>query len=194
VDESPTISLAALESQARAAIDKKNKAKSASEMPLQPESSPVPTEGTIVPVEELPMVPASKGGGHLKKKDSDELSSRDLQVLSMLACGIEKTVAANIAGIDRKTIYNLLDTDRVERMTKGAKKRLAALAPLAVEIIHSELVKGNVEVAQQVLKGLAIMKTSVNSGNSNVKERSIAEEIVENDGKVTRKITKERND
>lgn len=196
-EENPTISLAALEAQARAAVDKKNKAKDVLKTPLQPESTSeqtVPEEGTIVPVEELPMVPASKGGGHLKKKDSDALSARDLQILSMLACGIEKTVAANIAGIDRKTIYNLLDTERVERMTKGAKKRLAALAPLAVEIIHSELVKGNVEVAQQVLKGLAIMKTSVNSGNSNVKERSIAEEIVENDGKVTRKITKERND
>jgi hypothetical protein len=201
VDESNVISLAALESQARAAIEKKNsKAKekvvSEPETLLQPVESapeqPVTTE--IVPVEELPIVEVSKGGGHLKKQDSDELSKKDLEVLSMLACGIEKTVAANIAGIDRSTVHRLLNTERVERLTKGAKKRLAALAPLAVEIIHSELVKGNVEVAQQVLKGLAIMKTSVNGGASNVKERSCAEEIIENDGKVTRRVTKETND
>lgn len=196
MEEKPMMSLSDLEAQARAALEKKNKA-------VQPESTPeqtaVPTEGTDVPkegtaIENLPEQPVSKGGGHLKKKDSKELSDRDIQVLSMLACGIEKTVAANIAGVDRSTVHRLLNNERVERLTKAAKKRLAALAPLAVEIIHSELVKGNVEVAQQVLKGLAIMRTSVNAKDGNVKERSIAEETIENDGKVTRRIIKEHND
>lgn len=200
MEEKPMMSLSDLEAQARAALEKKNKA-------VQPESSSkestpeqtVPTEGTDVskegtPVEDLPIQEKSKGGGHLKKAASEELSDRDIQVLSMLACGIEKTVAANIAGVDRSTVHRLLNNERVERLTKAAKKRLAALAPLAVEIIHSELVKGNVEVAQQVLKGLAIMRTSVNAKDGNVKERSIAEETIENDGKVTRRIIKEHND
>lgn len=199
MDNEPVISLAALEEQARAAIERKNKktvTETVSEEPtLQPEeSTPEQTVTELVPVEELPMVEKSQGGGHLKKQDSEDLSAKDLELLSMLACGIEKTVAANIAGVDRRTVHRLLNTDRVNRLTGAAKKRLASLAPLAVEIIHSELVKGNVEVAQQVLKGLAIMKTSVNGSNSNVKERSCAEEIIEHDGKVTRRVTKEKND
>lgn len=193
------MSLSDLEAQAHAAIERKNK-----EVPA-PTPAPetvieakdtVPTEGTLVPIEELPMVEASKGGGHLKKNDDDDLSKKDLEVLSLLACGIEKTTTANIAGVSRSGIYKLLDSGRVERLTKGAKKRLAALAPLAVEIIHSELVKGNVEVAQQVLKGLAIMKTSVNSSDGKTKVTSVAEEIVENDGKTTKRVirSQETND
>ena len=186
MEEKQAVSLSELEAKARKALAKK--AKPAAQSKAEPEKT------AITPVEELPVQEVSKGGGHLKKKDSEELSEKDIQVLTMLACGVEKTVAANIAGVDRKTIYRLLDSERVDRMTKAAKKRLTALAPLAVEIIHSELVKGNVEVAQQVLKGLAIMRTSVNNKDASVKERSIAEEILENDGRVTRRVTKERND
>lgn len=192
------ISLDDLENQARAAIARKSKDIPA-ETPTIKESLPVdnevvPTE--LVPIEELPELEKSKGGGHLAKKNSDDLSAKDLEVLSLLACGVDKTVTANLVGIDRRTIYKLLDSERVERLTKGAKKRLSSLAPLAVEIIHSELVKGNIEVAQSVLKGLNIMRASVNAGDSKVKVTSVAEEIVENDGKTTKRVirSKETND
>lgn len=186
------ISLSELEAQARAAIARKDQVKS--------EPVPVAQEETVstelVPVEELPLVEKSKGGGHLKKADGDDLSAKDLEILALLACGTEKTVTASLAGIDRRTIYRLLDSERVERLTKGAKKRLASLAPLAVEIIHAELVKGNIEVAQSVLKGLAIMKTSVNTNSGKEKVTSVAEEIVENDGKTTKRVIRshETND
>jgi len=193
--DEPMMSLSDLESQARAAIARKEagktQEKSVSEPVVEAESV-VPTEGTLVPIEELPMVEMSKGGGHLKKTEGDDLSKKDLEILALLACGTEKTVTASLAGIDRRTIYKLLDSERVERLTKGAKKRLASLAPLAVEIIHAELVKGNVEVAQQVLKGLAIMKTSVNTNSGKEKVTSVAEEIIEDGGKTTKRVIRSR--
>jgi len=189
------MSLSDLESQARAAIERKNKEVPASTPVVEPvieAKDTVPEVGTLVPIEELPMVEESKGGGHLKKTDGEDLSKKDLEILALLACGTEKTVTASLAGIDRRTIYKLLDSDRVERLTKGAKKRLASLAPLAVEIIHAELVKGNVEVAQQVLKGLAIMKTSVNNNSGKEKVTSVAEEIIEDGGKTTKRVIRSR--
>jgi len=193
--EEPMMSLKDLEEQARAAIARKEAGKTPEKSVSEPSVEAevvVPIEGTIVPIEELPMISESKGGGHLKKTDSDDLSKKDIEILSLLACGTEKTVTAALVGIDRRTIYKLLDSERVERLTKGAKKRLASLAPLAVEILHAELVKGNVEVAQSILKGLAIMKTSVNGGTSKEKVSSIAEEIVEGDGTTTKRIIKSR--
>lgn len=86
---------------------------------------------------------------------------------------------ANLVGVDPKTIYRLLDSGRVKRLTIAARRRLSALAPLAVEIIHSELVKGNTQIAGEVLRGLSIMRTSVNDPANKVKQRSIAEEIVD---------------
>lgn len=194
-----TVSLKDLENQARAAIDKKTKVTSLpapAEIEVVAEVIQEKVKTALVPVEEMPMIEKSKGGGHLSKGDTDNLSSKDLEVLSLLACGVDKTVTANLVGIDRRTIYKLLDSERVERLTKGAKKRLASLAPLAVEIIHSELVKGNIEVAQSVLKGLAIMKTSVNNGAAKEKITSVAEEIVENNGKTTKRVirSQETND
>ena len=188
-----TVSLKDLEDQANAAINKKTKVTSVPTV-LEPRTvdnvESENEESALVPVDELPAIEKSKGGGHLSKGDSDTLSAKDLEVLSLLACGVDKTVTANLVGIDRRTIYKLLDSERVERLTKGAKKRLASLAPLAVEIIHSELVKGNIEVAQSVLKGLAIMKTSVNTNGAKEKITSIAEEIVENNGKTTKRLTR----
>ena len=182
------VSLKDLEDQARAAMARKDK--------LRPDSVSTPDEAKneIVPVEELPVLEKSKGGGHLKKESSEELNAKDLDILSMLALGADKTTVAALMNIDRKTIYRLLDSDRVERLTKGARKLLSSLAPLAVEIVHAELVKGNVEVAQAVLKGLNIMRQSVNSGEAKLKLSTVAEEIVENDGRTTKRIIKSREE
>lgn len=144
-----------------------------------------------IPIEDLPMV-ESRGGRHLEKAPSEELTPKDMEVMTLLACGVEKTVIANLIGVDRRTIHKMLSTERVCRFLGGAKKRLSALAPLAVEIIHSELVKGNVGVAEKVLKGLALLKNSANHPDSRLKERSTAEEIVDREGKTTRRVTKER--
>jgi hypothetical protein len=147
-----------------------------------------------IPIEEYPMVEKSKGGGHLKKTDEvcDDLSEKDFEAMIYIASGLDKTKVANLVGCDRRTLYRLLNSERVERFTKGAKKRLAALAPLAVELIHNALLNGDLEVAKDVLKGMNVMRSSVNAGDAKVKERSIAEEIVEANGKTTRKLTKER--
>ena len=138
---------------------------------------PAPVAIKIV---DLPVV-QSKGGGHLipKGDPSEELSGRDVEILSILMCGMSAGATANLVGVDPKTIYRLLDSGRVKRLTIAARRRLSALAPLAVEIIHSELVKGNTQIAGEVLRGLSIMRTSVNDPANKVKQRSIAEEIVD---------------
>lgn len=180
-----SVSLSELENQARAAIARKDK--------LCPEKVKA-VSNPILPVEELPVIEKSKGGGHLKSEKTDDLNTKDLDILAMLALGADKTTVAALMNIDRKTIYRLLDSDRVERLTKGARKLLSSLAPLAVEIVHAELVKGNVEVAQAVLKGLNIMRQSVNSGEAKLKVSTVAEEIVDNDGKTTKRIIRSREE
>jgi hypothetical protein len=187
------ISLKDLEDQARAAIERKNNAKTTPKPvsePVTPEPLPIPT--TLVPIEELPMVEKSKGGGHLAKEDSEDLNQKDLEILSMLSLGADKTTIAALMDVDRKTIYRLLNSGRVDRLTKGAKKLVSSLAPLAAELLRSEIAKGNIEVAQAVLKGLNIMRASVNSGEAKTKITSVAEEIVDNDGKTTKRVIRSR--
>lgn len=185
------ISLKDLEDQARAAIERKNNAKTTPE-PVSEPITPEPLPTTLVPIEELPMVEKSKGGGHLVKTESDDLNQKDLEILSMLSLGADKTTIAALMDVDRKTIYRLLNSGRVDRLTKGAKKLVSSLAPLAAELLRSEIAKGNIEVAQAVLKGLNIMRASVNAGETKTKVTSVAEEIVDNDGKTTKRVIRSR--
>jgi hypothetical protein len=169
--EKNEVSLSELE--ARAVGREKSKDEERSLKKQDPEPAPIR-------VVDLPVV-VSKGGGHLVPKGdpSEELSARDVEILSTLMCGMSTAATANLVGVDPKTIYRLLDSGRVKRLTIAARRRLSALAPLAVEIIHSELVKGNTQIAGEVLRGLSIMRTSVNDPANKVKQRSIAEEIVD---------------
>lgn len=138
-------------------------------------------------LEELPVQPKNIGGRPKKEIASDDITSKDIEVMTLMACGMDKTAVANIAGINRTQLYRLLDSDRAQRFMSASKKRIEVCAALAAEIIHSELVKGNVEVAMQVAKGLNLLKQSVNSPDKK-KERTTAEEIVEGDRKTRRVI------
>ena len=178
------VSLAELEQRARDFSVRKSKAPEKTEEPKVEETT------EIVPIEELPVLDKNPGGRPAKSMDKNDLSDKDVQIMTLLACGIEKTVIASIAGVDRRTLYRLLDSERVQRFTEGARKRVASLAPLAAEILHAELLKGNVEVAKSILKGLSIMKTSVNQKQGE-KEKTTAEEIIDSTGRTTRRIIKE---
>ena len=143
-------------------------------------------------VEDAKIQEKNPGGRPEKVKDEDALTNKDLEIMALLAAGCSQEVAAGLAGIDRKTIHRNLDSGRLRRFTKAARERVESIAVIAADIIHAELKKGNVEVAMQVLKGLNIMKLSVNAPKEKTKERSIAEETVDNEGRTTRRVIRER--
>lgn len=150
-----------------------------------------PEEQPLVKMEDAPVQIKNPGGRPAKVHTDDELTERDFQIMTLVASGMAKETVAQIAGIDRKTLYKLLDSESMQRLQKAARKRLESVANLATDIIHNELAKGNVEVAMQVLKGLNVMKQSVNQ-KEKTKEKTTAEEIVDSGGKRTRRIIKEQ--
>ena len=161
-------------------------------VPEQQEDTEAPIE-KLKEVAALPNQPKVPGGRPKATPQDMALTVKDVEILTLLAKGAKKSAIALKLGISRMQLYRMLDSDRVKRALHNTRNRLESLADLAVDIIHDELLEGNVEVAQSLLKGIGAMKTSVNAGKDGKKvERSIAEEIMDADGTKTRRLIKER--
>ena len=121
------------------------------------------------------------------------LSDSDNRVLKFLATGMNKSKVAELEGVTRRDLYRLLDSGRVAKIKANAENRLQALLELAVMVIHKDLLEGNTSTALTILRNFGLLQTE---GKSNVNakgavKKTTLEQIMENDGKETRRIIKE---
>ena len=142
----------------------------------------------------LPTLAKNKGGAPTKEEtDSREiqLSNRDLEILSVLmATNGNKSLTGRIAGINRKRLYRLLNSERVNRLIGVSRLRLKALIEAAVMVLEKAVIEdGDVDVAQLLVKALLLQSRQGNTGNQGMGRKASVEEWVDEAGNKKTKRT-----
>jgi len=147
-------------------------------------------------VASLPTLVKNKGGAPSKEDRASkeiELSNKDLEILSvLLASKGNKSLTERITGVNRKRLYRLLNSDRVDRLVGVSRLRLKALIEAAVIVLEKAVIEdGDVEVAQLLVKTLLLKSREGNTGKQGKGRKASVEEWVDEKGTPRRRQTLE---